>query len=53
MVAEAVDIVKETYFAIVMDRASRGPIVLASPMGGVDIEAIAKTHPEKLLIVAY
>ena len=52
MVAEAVDIVKETYFAILMDRASRGSIIIASPMGGVDIEAVAKNYPEKMFIVS-
>jgi len=51
MVAEAVDIAKETYFAILMDRAAGGPIILASPMGGMDIEAVARDHPEQLLIV--
>jgi succinyl-CoA synthetase beta subunit len=53
MVAEAVDIAKETYFAILMDRVSGGPIILASPMGGMDIEAVARDHPEKILIVSY
>lgn len=53
MVAEAVSIVKESYFAILMDRGAQGPILLASPMGGVDIEAVARDHPDKLLIVKF
>lgn len=46
MVAEALDIARETYFAILMDRASGGPVMVASPQGGVDIEAVAEKTPE-------
>lgn len=46
LVAEAVNITKETYLAILMDRASQGPVILASPQGGMDIEAVAEHHPE-------
>lgn len=51
MIAEAVNIVKETYFAIIMDRISKGPIMLASPLGGVNIEAVAHEHPELIFTV--
>jgi hypothetical protein len=40
MVCEALDIVKETYFAILLDRASSGPVMVASAEGGVDIEEV-------------
>lgn len=46
MIAEALDIERETYFAIVMDRASGGPVMVGSPRGGVDIEAVAEQTPE-------
>ena len=40
MVAEALDIARETYFAIVMDRAHQGPVMVASPEGGVDTDSV-------------
>ncbi|XP_065219575.1 succinate--CoA ligase [GDP-forming] subunit beta, mitochondrial [Planococcus citri] len=45
MVAESVDIKKETYFCILMDRAHNGPVVIASPSGGTDIENVAEKTP--------
>jgi len=45
MVAESVDIDRETYFAILMDRESNGPVIVASPDGGVDIEEVAEKNP--------
>ena len=49
MVARSVDIVRETYFSIVMDREHNGPVIIASPAGGMDIEAVAEETPEKIL----
>lgn len=49
MIAEAKDLKKETYFAIVLDRAAGGPVLVASAQGGVDIEAVAKDHPDAIL----
>jgi len=31
-----------------MDRAFNGPVMVGSPMGGMDIEAVAKDHPDKI-----
>ena len=45
MVAEAIDITRETYFCILMDRESNGPVLVASPDGGVDIEEVAEKTP--------
>src|SRR5690606_26806011 len=42
---EATDIQKEYYLAIVMDRASSRPVVIASTEGGVDIETVAAETP--------
>ncbi|KAL8212740.1 UNVERIFIED_CONTAM: Succinate--CoA ligase [GDP-forming] subunit beta, mitochondrial [Gekko kuhli] len=46
MVAEALNISRETYFAILMDRACNGPVLVGSPEGGVDIEEVAAKSPE-------
>uniref|UniRef100_A0A8C9SW63 succinate--CoA ligase (GDP-forming) n=1 Tax=Scleropages formosus TaxID=113540 RepID=A0A8C9SW63_SCLFO len=46
MVAEALDIARETYFAILMDRSCNGPVMVGSPQGGVDIEEVAAKTPE-------
>eukprot|EP01132_Coremiostelium_polycephalum_P004319 gene4319-5405_t len=46
MIAESVDPKRELYFAIVMDRKHGGPVMIASPKGGVDIEAVAEETPE-------
>ena len=51
MVAEALDIARETYFAILMDRGSGGPVLVGSPKGGVDIEAVAEETPELIFKV--
>ncbi|VEL17829.1 unnamed protein product [Protopolystoma xenopodis] len=45
MIAEALDIARETYLAILFDRRSSCPMIIASPRGGVDIEEIARTSP--------
>ena len=45
---EASDIDKEFYLAILMDRATSKPVVIASTEGGVDIEEVAETNPEKI-----
>jgi len=46
MVAESVDIKRETYFCILMDRSVNGPVLIASPAGGMDIEDVAENSPE-------
>jgi ATP-grasp domain len=48
MIAEALDIARETYLAFLMDRANNGPVMVGSPMGGMDIEEVAHKHPEAL-----
>merc|ERR1711971_1391636 len=48
MVAEAIDITRETYFCILMDREYNGPVIVASPDGGVDIEEVAEKTPERI-----
>ncbi|KAK5968140.1 Succinate-CoA ligase subunit beta [Trichostrongylus colubriformis] len=45
MIAKGVTIKRETYVAVLMDRESNGPVVVASPAGGMDIEDVAKSTP--------
>ncbi|XP_972655.2 succinate--CoA ligase [GDP-forming] subunit beta, mitochondrial [Tribolium castaneum] len=45
MIAESVNIQRETYVCILMDRQKNGPVLIASPAGGVDIEAVAEKTP--------
>ena len=47
-IAEAAEIAKELYVAILLDRASSAPVVIASTEGGMDIEAVAANTPEKI-----
>ena len=49
LVAKAVDIDKEFYVGMIFDRGSRRPMMMVSPEGGVDIEEVARTAPEKIL----
>ena len=51
LVAQGVEIAKEYYLAILMDRATGAPVVIASTEGGVEIEAVAEKTPEKILRV--
>ena len=49
--AQALDIARETYLAILMDRESNGPVIVASPEGGMDIEEVAEKFPDKIFKV--
>ncbi|HEU5422577.1 MAG TPA: ADP-forming succinate--CoA ligase subunit beta [Nitrolancea sp.] len=48
LVAPAVDIQREIYLGVVLDRTARGVTVMASAAGGVDIEEVAATTPEQI-----
>ena len=48
LIAIGVDISKEYYLAVLMDRATSAPIVIASTEGGVDIETVAEKTPDKI-----
>ena len=48
MIAQAVPIESEYYLAILLDRSNRTFLVIASVSGGMDIEEVAHTAPEKL-----
>ena len=40
---------REFYLAILMDRASQGPVIVASSQGGMDIETVAKESPDAII----
>ncbi|NBS52476.1 MAG: succinate--CoA ligase subunit beta, partial [Spartobacteria bacterium] len=48
LVAESVEIERELYFAVLIDRATSAPVIVASTEGGVDIEGVAEHTPEKI-----
>ncbi len=49
LVEQGVDIAREIYLAVVLDRAQARVTVIASSEGGVEIEKVAEQHPEKVL----
>lgn len=49
LVEQGLDIAKEYYLGIVLDRQASMPVIMASSEGGMDIETLAKEKPEKLL----
>ncbi len=52
LVDEAADIKTEIYLGVVIDRAQRRVVMMASAAGGVDIEEVARLTPEKIVRVA-
>ncbi|MEW5961058.1 MAG: ADP-forming succinate--CoA ligase subunit beta [Chloroflexota bacterium] len=49
LVDEAADIQEELYLGIVIDRSLQRPVIIASSEGGIEIEEVAKTHPEAII----
>ena len=49
LIEEGMDIARELYVGVVVDRASGKPVFMASSEGGVEIEVVAAKHPEKIL----
>ncbi|MBP1621709.1 MAG: sucC, partial [Acidobacteria bacterium] len=49
LVEEALDIARELYLGIVLDRAVGLPVLMASKFGGMEIEEVAAEHPEAIL----
>jgi len=48
LVVPAVEIATESYAGLIMDRESQRPVFMVSAAGGVDIEEVAATSPEKI-----
>ena len=49
MVAESVEISRELYLAILVDRQTSKPVIIVSTEGGMDIEEVAERTPDKIL----
>jgi succinyl-CoA synthetase beta subunit len=49
LVEEGLQISRELYLSLVLDRAAGRPVVMASAAGGMDIEEVAATTPERIL----
>jgi succinyl-CoA synthetase beta subunit len=51
LVDEAAAIDQEIYLGITNDRSAKKPVIMCSAAGGVDIEEVARTNPEKIIKV--
>ena len=49
LVEEALDIARELYLGVVLDRSVSLPVMMASKFGGMEIEEVAAEHPEAIL----
>ncbi len=49
LVAEAISYEREIYLGVVMDRAAKRVVLMASAEGGVEIEEVAKTNPDAIV----
>jgi succinyl-CoA synthetase beta subunit len=52
LIAPAADIAEEYYFSFLVDRARRSYLCIASVEGGVEIEEVARTHPDAVAQVS-
>jgi succinyl-CoA synthetase beta subunit len=52
LVEEGMQIAREVYLAVLVDRAVSGPVFIASAEGGTEIEEVAAARPEAILRVA-
>ncbi len=49
LVVSKLEIKEEYYLGIILDRKSQAPVVMVSKAGGIDIEEVAATTPEKII----
>ncbi|MDH4121376.1 MAG: ADP-forming succinate--CoA ligase subunit beta [Deltaproteobacteria bacterium] len=49
LVEEGLDIKKELYFSMLVDRSNKSLVALASTEGGMEIEEVAANHPDKII----
>jgi succinyl-CoA synthetase beta subunit len=49
LIEEGLDIKRELYLSILVDRVAESPVFMASAAGGMEIEEVAKEHPEAIL----
>lgn len=53
LISEAIPYEGEYYLSFTLDRSRRLPLIISSPAGGIDIEEISRTEPEKIEKVDY
>ena len=51
LIEQGLEIARELYLSVLIDRAVQAPVIIASSEGGMDIEEVAATAPEKILRV--
>ena len=51
LIAKKMKLVREMYFAIMLDRTTMGPLIIACAEGGTSIEDLAEKYPEKIVKV--
>ena len=51
LIEEGLQMTRELYLSIVLDRAAGKPVIMASAAGGMDIEEVAEKTPEKIVRV--
>jgi succinyl-CoA synthetase beta subunit len=49
LIEEGLQIDRELYLSVLVDRASQAPVIIASAAGGMDIEEVAASAPEKII----
>jgi succinyl-CoA synthetase beta subunit len=52
LIVEKLEVKTEWYLSIMLDRLTKGPMVIFSPIGGMDIEETARTSPDKVVKVS-
>ncbi|KAJ6234879.1 succinyl-coa synthetase beta chain [Anaeramoeba flamelloides] len=48
MISQGMNVKRELYFAVIMDRVTQGPVIIVSPKGGTSIEEVAEETPEAI-----
>lgn len=51
--ASKLQLTNEMYFAILLDRATAGPVMIGCSEGGTSIEELAEKHPDKIIKVGH
>jgi succinyl-CoA synthetase beta subunit len=49
LIEEGLDVKRELYLSVLVDRAAGAPVIMASAAGGMEIEEVAKDRPEAIL----
>jgi len=49
LIEEGLEVARELYLGLVIDRSTARPVFMASSEGGVEIEVVAAEHPERIL----